>query len=117
MALGEKGPTEGLDAAAARRGDGYAVKLWRRRGPKRQIGRRLLPILIVSDQSQHHAEARFGEKASILRVCDLPYFSEDWGWNVGLLEESDGAFARDPRPRSHYRPVRRDESRPTSLEG
>lgn len=54
-----------------------------------------LAILVPPDQAQHHAEAGLGEEAPVLRVRNLPCFSQDGFGDVSLLEEGDGALAGD----------------------
>ena len=49
----------------------------------------------MSNEPQDLAETRHGEQAAVLRVCNLPYFAQDGGGQLGALEEFDCDFACD----------------------
>ena len=51
--------------------------------------------LVVADQAQDLAEAGHGQQATVLCVCNLPYFAQDSGGELGALEELDGDLACD----------------------
>jgi hypothetical protein len=72
-----------------------ALKLGHWTGFESQFVARQFSSLVVSDQSQDHAEARLAEEAAVLGICYLPYFAEDiWG-DFGALEEGDSILAGD----------------------
>ena len=58
-----------------------------------QLWRGVAASLVVSDQAQDLAEARHGQQAAVLRVCDLPYLAQDGRGQLGALEELDGNLA------------------------
>jgi hypothetical protein len=66
-----------------------------RRTPEGQLWRGVAASLVVPDQAQDLAEARHGQQAAVLRVCDLPYLAQDGRGQLGALEELDGDLARD----------------------
>lgn len=66
-----------------------------RRTPEGQLWRGVAASLVVPDQAQDLAEARHGQQAAVLRVCDLPYLAQDGRGQLGALEELDGDLACD----------------------
>ena len=64
-----------------------------RRTPEGQLWRGVAASLVVPDQAQDLAEARHGQQAAVLRVCDLPYLAQDGRGQLGALEELDGNLA------------------------
>lgn len=47
----------------------------------------------MSNQSQDHAKAGFGQESSVFGIGDLPYFTQGLRWDVGAFEEGNGALA------------------------
>ena len=47
----------------------------------------------MSNQTESYAESGLCEQATILGVCDLPYFTKDFGGDFGTLEEGNSIFA------------------------
>jgi hypothetical protein len=63
--------------------------------PKGKLRRGVSASLVVSDETQDLAEAGHGQETTVLRVCDLPYLTQDRGRELGALEELDGNLACD----------------------
>lgn len=59
-----------------------------------QLRRGIAASLVVSDESQNLAEARHGQQAAVLCVCNLPYLAQHGRGQLGALEELDGDLAR-----------------------
>lgn len=49
----------------------------------------------MSNESEGNAEAGLSQKTTILRVCNLPYFSQHVGCYSCLFKEVDGDLASD----------------------
>jgi hypothetical protein len=63
--------------------------------PKGKLWRRVSASLVVSDETQDLAEAGHGQQTAVLRVCNLPYFTQHRRRKLGPLEELDGNLACD----------------------
>jgi hypothetical protein len=46
---------------------------------KGKLGSRVSARLVVSNEAQDLAEASHGQETAVLRVCNLPYFTQ-YGW-------------------------------------
>lgn len=51
--------------------------------------------LVVADETQDLAEASHGQETAVLRVCNLPYFTQNSRRKLGALEKLDGYLACD----------------------
>ena len=66
---------------------------WRWTTSEGKLGGGISASLVVADQPQDLAEAGHGQETAVLRVCNLPYFAQDGGRELGPLEELDGNLA------------------------